>query len=318
MINLTPKEMATTLATRAGAAMVELIIAPYHFGDWEYDPSGIGIDAKRLWLRGWCHFSVYVCDCCESKFGLFGVTSATVRTFLLGAALYTTAHYKDTACMTSSRTAVAKQTSSFLVIRERCLHARCLHYIPRGPPGSSALYTIVVSTILCYSVDGYTLGVCDIVAVYSQLPGCYTVPHPSYIRSSQWFEPLIWATCATQTVQRRQSLLQQRRDRVGAESAEEREARLQQMSTRSPVWTTGRRVIWRERGQATVDKGLMECLELMVDSATKLQSIRGRCGRADCSILINAKFSSLNMAVERGTLDGMEAARQHSHDQRWS
>ena len=122
----------------------------------------------------------------QRKFGLFGVTSATVRTFLLGAALYTTAHYKDTACMTSSRTAVAKQTSSFLVVRERCLHARCLHYVPRGPPGSSALCTIVVSTILCYSVDGYTLGVCDIVAVYSQLPGCYTVPHPSYIRSSQW------------------------------------------------------------------------------------------------------------------------------------
>ena len=33
--------------------MVEFIIAsaiamPYHFGDWEYDPSGTGIDAKRL------------------------------------------------------------------------------------------------------------------------------------------------------------------------------------------------------------------------------------------------------------------------------
>ena len=43
--------MATTLATRAGAAMVELhdlLAMPYHFGDWEYDPSGTGIDAKRL------------------------------------------------------------------------------------------------------------------------------------------------------------------------------------------------------------------------------------------------------------------------------
>ena len=31
--------------------MVELIIAMptlYHFGDWEYDPSGTGIDTKSL------------------------------------------------------------------------------------------------------------------------------------------------------------------------------------------------------------------------------------------------------------------------------
>ena len=30
----------------------------------------------------------------QREFGLFGVTSATVIAFLLGAALYTTAHYK--------------------------------------------------------------------------------------------------------------------------------------------------------------------------------------------------------------------------------
>ena len=47
---LTPKEMATTVATWAGAAMVELHdhSMPFHFGDWEYDHSGTGIDAKRL------------------------------------------------------------------------------------------------------------------------------------------------------------------------------------------------------------------------------------------------------------------------------
>ena len=54
----------------------------------------------------------------------------------------------------------------------------------------------------------------------------------------------------------------------------------------------------------------MDCLELMVDSATELKSLQCRCGRADCSILINAQFS-LNTAVEIGTLDGMEAVRQH-------
>ena len=197
--------------------MVELIIAPYHFVGGASSPCTYVTATKA-----------------QREFGLFGVTSATVRTFLLGAALYTFAHYKDTACITSSRTAVAKQTGSFLAVRERCLHARCLHYVPGGPPGSSALCTIVWSTILCYSVDGYTLGVRDIAAIYSQLPGCYTVPHPSYIVLNG-VEPLIWARCATQTIQRRQSLLQQRRDLVGAESAEEREATLQQMSTRSPV-----------------------------------------------------------------------------------
>ena len=56
-------------------------------------------------------FSVYVIAAkAQCEFGLFGVTSATVRAFLLGATLYTTAHYKNTACKTSSRTAVAKQT----------------------------------------------------------------------------------------------------------------------------------------------------------------------------------------------------------------
>ena len=41
--------MATTVATRAGAAMVELHDPmPFHFGDWEYDHSGTGIDAKGL------------------------------------------------------------------------------------------------------------------------------------------------------------------------------------------------------------------------------------------------------------------------------
>ena len=38
------------------------------------------------------------------------------------------------------------------------LHVRCLHLSALGlqrPPGSSALCTIVVSTILCYSVGGY-------------------------------------------------------------------------------------------------------------------------------------------------------------------
>ena len=52
----------------------------------------------------------------QREFGLFGVTSATVRALLLGAALYTTAHYKNTACKTSSRTTVAKQTGSFLAV----------------------------------------------------------------------------------------------------------------------------------------------------------------------------------------------------------
>ena len=52
----------------------------------------------------------------QCEFRLFGVTSVTVRAFLLGAALYTTAHYKNTACKTSSRTAVAKQTGSFLAV----------------------------------------------------------------------------------------------------------------------------------------------------------------------------------------------------------
>ena len=32
---------------------------PYHFGDWEYNPIGTGIDAKRLWPRGRCQFSVW-------------------------------------------------------------------------------------------------------------------------------------------------------------------------------------------------------------------------------------------------------------------
>ena len=46
---LTPKEMATTVATRAGAAMVELHDPmPFHFSEWEYDHSGTGIDAKGL------------------------------------------------------------------------------------------------------------------------------------------------------------------------------------------------------------------------------------------------------------------------------
>ena len=40
----------------------------------------------------------------QREFGLFGVTSAIVRALLLGAALYTTTHYKNTACKTSSRT----------------------------------------------------------------------------------------------------------------------------------------------------------------------------------------------------------------------
>ena len=40
------------------------------------------------------------------------------------------------------------------------------------------------------------------------------------------------ARCVAQTVEQRQSLLQQRRDRLNTESAEEREARLQQTSTR--------------------------------------------------------------------------------------
>ena len=37
-----------------------LLSVPYHFGDWEYDPSGTGIDTKRLWPRGRYQFSVYV------------------------------------------------------------------------------------------------------------------------------------------------------------------------------------------------------------------------------------------------------------------
>ena len=49
IIILTPKEMATTVATRAGAAMVVIIAKrPFHFGDWEYNHSGTGIDAERL------------------------------------------------------------------------------------------------------------------------------------------------------------------------------------------------------------------------------------------------------------------------------
>ena len=45
--------------------------------------------------RGRCQFSVYVTAAkVQREFGLFGVTSATVIAFLLGAALYTTAHYK--------------------------------------------------------------------------------------------------------------------------------------------------------------------------------------------------------------------------------
>ena len=39
---------------------------------------------------------------CLCKVGLFSVTSATVRDFLLRASLYTTTHYKDTACKTTS------------------------------------------------------------------------------------------------------------------------------------------------------------------------------------------------------------------------
>ena len=46
-------------------------------------------------LVGRCQFSVYVTAAkVQREFGLFGVTSATVIAFLLGAALYTTAHYK--------------------------------------------------------------------------------------------------------------------------------------------------------------------------------------------------------------------------------
>ena len=54
---------------------------------------------------------------------------------------------------------------------------------------------------------------------------------------------------AAQTVERRQSLLQQRRDRQATESAEEREARLQQMRDRLATESA------EERGQATTDEG---------------------------------------------------------------
>ena len=54
---------------------------------------------------------------------------------------------------------------------------------------------------------------------------------------------------AAQTVERRQSLLQQRRDRLATESVEEREARLQQMRDRLTTESA------EERGQATTDEG---------------------------------------------------------------
>ena len=49
--------MVATVATRAGAAIYiwwscMIIASPYHFGDWEYDHSGTGIDAKDSDLVG--------------------------------------------------------------------------------------------------------------------------------------------------------------------------------------------------------------------------------------------------------------------------
>ena len=81
----------------------------------------------------------------QREFGLFGVTSATVRTFLLRAAVYTTAHYKDNACKTSSRTAVAQQTGSFLAVSypSDCYCACAVHRVEYGEL-NMGVYSILV------------------------------------------------------------------------------------------------------------------------------------------------------------------------------
>ena len=106
-----------------------------------------------------------------------------------------------------------------------------------GPRGPSGVVCLVDSCRVLYNSLQCWVGILSECVIsrqlYSQLPACHAMPCPSLALDSA--EALVWARHATQTVQQRQSLLQQRCDRLVAKSAEEREARLQQMSTQSPV-----------------------------------------------------------------------------------
>ena len=121
IIILTPKEMAYNSGNPGGAVMVELqdhscrftsVIGNTTIAELESTPKDSDLVGGASSPCTWSTSAAKA----QREFGLFGVTSATVRAFLLGAALYTTAHYKNTACKTSSRTAVAKQTGPFLAV----------------------------------------------------------------------------------------------------------------------------------------------------------------------------------------------------------